>query len=736
MKKITQLIDDYYSNLNELWNRGYDELTKKLGIVYNDLTNTYEIENLEYLVDTLKQEVARLNLPINIEDMFIVDEKTGQLPYSLDASTERNRIEYILTSILDSSLIHQKVKGTQSPQISSVFEGLLKNGKGVYLKNGNYEEIVDFNSLSEKEKKSAKLTSDELRLLEDGTIEVLLPSYLKGVTDISDVTDNRLLNVIGYRIPTQSLGQVEKIWVKGFLPASYGDSIVVPMEIVGKAGSDFDIDKLTLYFPHYRKYGSDVEYVEYLTEENSDLLQRYSAYEKSRKFNKLLNELVVRFRQERKGISKETANLFNKIFNIPEELFYSSEEFLELEKDPLFSELISSYKKEQDKVISLEDFKQLSIAQQNTKEALENRNIEIMSELIALPENRLQHLSPNSADTIKSIDTLLYGNNESVSNSLLPDVLASTQLRHTLIYAKNLVGVGALNVTGHAVAQISGIIVDKKFNFLLPSFLFNDKRNLEKSEIRLDQTFDEKGIMISSNLSEFLLAFVNSTKFPSVARLNLFRNTVNEAFLLIRSGLSIEKTLMFLNQHTIKYFIKRIEQETSIFKKSTNDSLSKKLVLANTLVDYFSILANKGQLPSVEGLFNTIENIKAVNKYAWADKVIEYSNLEINKLLQKKNKNLYSIASLHKGTKTELPKKSGIDLQEGLIISIKALLDFDKMGPISSELSDVNSILNIESYYSKTLVENEVLLKETKREFEYIKNVENAFRKTHLKNGS
>lgn len=842
-EKITQLIDDYYSNLNELWNRGYDELTKKLGIVYNDLTNTYEIENLEYLVDTLKQEVARLNLPINIEDMFIVDEKTGQLPYSLDASTERNRIEYILTSILDSSLIHQKVKGTQSPQISSVFEGLLKNGKGVYLKNGKYEEIVDFNSLSEKEKKSAKLTSDELRILEDGTIEVLLPSYLKGVINISDVTDNRLLNVIGYRIPTQSLGQVEKIRVKGFLPDSYGDSIVVPMEIVGKAGSDFDIDKLTLYFPHYFLHkNGEPTYVEYSTKPEEQQY-RYITYIKSKEKDlfleekKAMQEALRDFRKEsglaelsdkQKSLLKdvftensefhnlalpikqqfwnyETELVDQKVIGLNKVIHYKeyvtnwisslenrSEKTLSLnllnrktkqvEKSEIsvkkelkilrkllseydeslmkigfnsemlynLNKLIEEYKEYKEDVfvsdfdravgmakvkdlISFDDFIQLPLAQQNTKEALENRNIEIMSELIALPENRLQHLSPNSADTIKSIDTLLYGNNESVSNSLLPDVLASTQLRHTLIYAKNLVGAGALNVTGHAVAQISGITIDKKYNFLLPSFLFNDKRNLEKTEIRLDQTFDEKGIMISSNLSEFLSAFVDAAKDPFAVRLNLNGNTVNEAFLLIRSGLSIEKTLMFLNQHTIKYFIKRIEEETSIFKKSTSDSLSKKLVLANTLVDYFSILANKGQLPSVDGLFNAIENIKAVNKYAWAEKVIEYSNLEINKLLQKKHKNFYSIDNLHKGTQTELPKKSGIDLQDGLIISIKALLDFDKMGPISSELSDVNSILNIESSYTKTLVDNEILLEKTLKELKYIKNVEKAFSKTHLR---
>ena len=90
-------------------------------------------------------------------------------------------------------------------------------------------------------------------------MEVYLPAYLKG-----KIPKGKLRNLIGFRIPTQGLNSIESIIVKDFLPADAGDAIIVPSEIVAKTGSDFDIDKLNLYFPNvFYDRDSNPQYIEY-----------------------------------------------------------------------------------------------------------------------------------------------------------------------------------------------------------------------------------------------------------------------------------------------------------------------------------------------------------------------------------------------------------------------------------------------------------------------------------------
>ena len=66
---------------------------------------------------------------------------------------------------------------------------------------------------------------------------VYLPSPFKGITKVGKVPPE-LLQLIGFRIPTQGLSSIETIVVKDFLPEAAGDIIVLPTEIVAKAGSD------------------------------------------------------------------------------------------------------------------------------------------------------------------------------------------------------------------------------------------------------------------------------------------------------------------------------------------------------------------------------------------------------------------------------------------------------------------------------------------------------------------
>lgn len=68
-----------------------------------------------------------------------------------------------------------------------------------------------------------------------------------GLLDTSKVPDE-FLKIIGMRIPNQGHSSQVMMRIVGFLPAFYGDSVLVPPAITTQMGSDFDIDKLYMYW--------------------------------------------------------------------------------------------------------------------------------------------------------------------------------------------------------------------------------------------------------------------------------------------------------------------------------------------------------------------------------------------------------------------------------------------------------------------------------------------------------
>ena len=125
--------------------------------------------------------------------------------------------------------------------------------KNIHLTSGDLlfygDDYVEENGVARKA--TAKEIADGVSK-KANFMEVYLPAIFKDtqgnmITDFSKI-DPELLKVFGYRIPTQEMSSMESIRIKGFLPLEYQNGIVVPSSITAKAGSDFDIDKLNVYF--------------------------------------------------------------------------------------------------------------------------------------------------------------------------------------------------------------------------------------------------------------------------------------------------------------------------------------------------------------------------------------------------------------------------------------------------------------------------------------------------------
>ena len=255
-KDFEDLIDRYHEINNTLVTKDFNNLVKKLKLT-KDSSGIYrlESENLNEFKEALIKEFKKRDNPLHtiaaIEELLDSDTKF------IEQLFEKNKIENLLYSLVNNNVVKRKMPGGQFVlQASTGFENKIKAIKQKDFELAN-KEGLDLHGTQLKPLKFYRRKDPNNPKSETLAMQVYLPSRFKdkmGITieDVNEI-DPELLQLIGFRIPTEGLNSMEFIEVAGFLPKSFGDTVVVPSELVGKAGSDYDIDKLSIYFPNMDK---------------------------------------------------------------------------------------------------------------------------------------------------------------------------------------------------------------------------------------------------------------------------------------------------------------------------------------------------------------------------------------------------------------------------------------------------------------------------------------------------
>jgi hypothetical protein len=170
-------------------------------------------------------------------------ETTFNLPIYSPLTAKKS--EAILNSVFKNNVVKQKIKGGPMVQLSS------------------FGFTNDLNLNINEETGALESAECYMPWWSRKHFEPLLDK--DGQLDISKIKDKSLLQMIGYRIPTEDKYSMLPLKVKGFLPASAGGAIMLPMEITTISGSDFDIDKLYLMMPEFETSldGQDTRKVNY-----------------------------------------------------------------------------------------------------------------------------------------------------------------------------------------------------------------------------------------------------------------------------------------------------------------------------------------------------------------------------------------------------------------------------------------------------------------------------------------
>ena len=287
-KKVAESYIKATNDLTAIYKR---ELLERIG--YKFVDGKYE-GNIRTLVSVLRNELELKEIPEQILDMLDV-RLNDQLSYDFSVIPVADIIEKTLVNTISKALIKQKTNGEALINVPVTFYNDLWADTKVILdkvaeNEANIEKYVGTNGLPyyrrgeiiDKETgKRAKTELAKIAVAFNGDFVNLL--NLKDTENknlkIKDAADplkrlNELIKtdkfrelhgdkitVAGPRIPTDAINLKEAFEIWHFLPADVGTQVIVPTEIVAKAGSDFDFDKIYFSFPNIDSSGNLVSEV-------------------------------------------------------------------------------------------------------------------------------------------------------------------------------------------------------------------------------------------------------------------------------------------------------------------------------------------------------------------------------------------------------------------------------------------------------------------------------------------
>ena len=626
MPGAAKIVQEIESNHNEYHQLQYDEFLEKLGI--KDLGTSFEIVDAKKVSETLEYELLRREASENTIDTIRLDEG-GNFRIPFEASSAYEEIQRVLYSIINKSLISPSMEGKPYVQVPATGWENKEEGRELIRRiktaeGFKYEQVnqKQFDAMSEEDKKTVYLASSKLKFYENEEgkrhMEVMIPNYwkkyFKGMTDeevlkyLNKKENQKILFGVGARIPHQAMSSTEIFKVVGFLHPSMGSTIVVPSEIVKKAGSDFDIDKLNTYLKAvYLDADDNVKLVEYKGSKQATL----DFYDKV--FYDVASKEAEQILDSREFMDQlyEFFDVYEGVENASElepydlKLALGEEQFAFYAK---FKKIITNtINRASEKGMSPLDHLNVSMAKsagrfeklttkqiydamkddfvkQMYKKSLENRYYELLQQLITLPENFSRLMTPVSDAGLPAVAKELdkaRGEEEGSEKHKLLSKSFLTSLRHAFTLGKKWVGIVAVNITAHAIAQRINAYIDpsrlSKIDKYDASFLGDMSLVIPHNTITVDgedkialggrntaySRKDKKGEpvieFISDRLSGYASAVVDVAKDPFIMRILNSDLVVGIAMFMERIGTG-ELAPFFLNQPIIIDYLKYLDK--------------------------------------------------------------------------------------------------------------------------------------------------------------------------------
>lgn len=531
----------------------------------------------------------------------IVNPNTGEkqevFNIPLDNPSTTTKIQELITSMFKNAITKQSIKGASCILVSDF--GLTK----------------------------------ELNILhgEDGSIqgiECYLPAYSKqfyepfAVTKVDDAGNEyqeldvtkmpmELRRIIGYRIPTEDKYSMAPLIIRGFLPQQNGSAIMLPADITQIAGSDFDVDKMFLMIPEFRrrdKYAIKAAWDAFY-QEHPEITSQIEAAQWTAFVNSY-NELLKKNPKEAEEIDVEDEE-FKDWFVRESKL--KNYEWVEGVQDA-FAKWFKTNKQRffQGTEITKVEYDESKSPQEQSRAARNNMIIDVAWGILTNPDTAEKIHNPGSFDKAKIAariatiisDPMLLSNFAGEQGLMYPTIsqnefdkpnadydfdrqeLARLLLKmskegrldeldkfikkykversqltvDTFIYnhrqnmtGSMLIGMYANNTTMQAKFQVTGLAIKDDYVFTI------NGRTVQS----LHDIMSPNGDRISKNCANFSAASVDNVKDPVLADLMQNTQTANIAGFMLRAGMSVEEIGLLFSQPLVR----RCITETGGLKK-------------------------------------------------------------------------------------------------------------------------------------------------------------------------
>ena len=710
--------------LDRLHENAYNSLLKKLGL--EDLGDGFRLVDPAAIQETLEYELLRREMSENAKDTIKRDEN-GQFIIPFEASPAYKQIKDILFSIVNKALVSPKMNG--GPKVQVPVTGW------------------------ETQNRKPGEPNPELKFYTKGDpyMEVLLPHWFRGkfskkkfpndeaILKYLNTTEEgkSILRGVGFRIPTQAMSSIETFRVKGFLPQSMGDTIVVPSEITAKAGSDFDIDKMNTYLKSiYVDKNGDIRLVKYQGSEEATKEFFAKVFDETLEKQKVKKAELLEATQILSLGLEDPNNLVERYSNLLDVLLEDVKESSEFE-----NKVIQELERLGD--VNLQQKLKDKFVEDMYNRSLQNEYYESLEQMITLPENFDRLVAPVDDAGLSKLATELdelRGEDETAIKGRLLNRGYMTTLRNSFVTAKAWVGRAAVNITGQSLTQKSKVYIDPAKFELVSDF---DRKILGDGSIKLphntvevdgkqyvsisgkytaEEKYDDLGnriyTYISDRLSGYATSFVDVAKDPYIMKIIGSDSVVSTFLFLERIGVG-ENTIWFLNQPIIREYLSYLdsigkkglfgkddgEYIRSMFQTSVKNPTFDPATLKDNIKKYHSEKLNNEDNAAQQAIFT--EFLKYAKMAQYNFKLTQATNYDTTKF---RNSDEFN----RKQTRTTQARDTNI------FSSVDKILDSSFIGKqaklIDSAMSSLGEVIKTERD-DYTIITDDVLKPFMEREF-------------------
>lgn len=563
------LIKDFFDNFTANIQDSFKDAASRIGVSIDARGNVvYEegkvkIDNNQFIA-LIKDELTRRGLDSNYRKYAEINPETG-LPY-MPAWTNlvRSKIENIVNSIFTNRVTRQVLPGFHASQVSDV-------GMTALSSRTDLRDLMQ----SKVEEKHGYSLGRKLTYHKDGSqiVEILLPKWMVKAYNtydnegnlvhevtLEDLQNAGLDTMIGYRIPTEGKQSIAVMKVVGLLDESQGSTIVVPDEWVLQTGADFDIDSIygiyhTAYFDENGK-PHKVEYIE--GEDDAAVERRYNNY----LFSNLTKENI----QDARDIAIDLNQ---------EGLSYAD----------AYKSAITKYA-EQSGLYSKEEFSQLTVAQQNTRDARNNKIVDTFINIMNLPVSIGENLSSSNFEDIKAAKSNIFeGLSETYRN--INSVIAQNWYRDANMSGARLKAISVNRDNFASIGNKAKTIIDGAHGGFRFVYTYNTEKEAKDAQRNLRKRFRDvtrkgKEVMVDHNQlgwsydnlnidnrlitpysSETTALILDGVKEGGVPNVDLYTFDVYKS--IVDCGANYETSILFVNQPVITELIARQNANDNVF---------------------------------------------------------------------------------------------------------------------------------------------------------------------------